>query len=237
MLHVDKLSHQILKQVSFSIEQNQNLTILGSNGSGKTTLAKAICHLIHNDSITIEGQNVAHLTAKQRAQYLNFIPAKLSIYDEYLTVWDYLNLNIIQEVQSDHTQTVLELLKITHLKNSRCHKLSSGESALLLIAGAMVHQALYTILDEPTANLDQAKKVTVYQLLKNSPCFQNKIIITHDLNLAYKLGYNILFLEEGVVHYHGACEPFFEQHHLESCFGNSIKNIDGNFVVNYDETL
>lgn len=237
MLHVDNLSHQILKHINFKLEHNQNLTILGSNGSGKTTLAKAICHLIHNDSVRVEGQNVAHLSAKQRAQYLNFIPAKLSIYDEYLTVSDYLNLNILQEEQANHLDTVLDLLKITHLKNSRCHKLSSGESALLLIAGAMIHQALYTILDEPTANLDQAKKVTVYQLLKNSPHFQNKIIITHDLNLAYKLGYSILFLEEGEVHYYGECEPFFESKHLKNCFGNAVKNIDGNFVVNYDETL
>lgn len=236
MLHVDNLSHQILKQVSFSLEDTKNLTILGSNGSGKTTLAKAICYLIHNNSVTIEDQNVAHLTAKQRAQYLNFIPAKLSVYDEYLTVWDYLKLNILQEDQPKHIDAVLGLLKIAHLKNIRCHMLSSGESALLLIAGTMVHQALYTILDEPTANLDQVKKITVYQLLKNSPYFQNKIIITHDLNLAYKLGYDILFLEEGEVHYHGACEPFFEQNHLESCFGNAIKNVDGNFVVNYDET-
>lgn len=237
MLHVDNLSHQILKHVSFSLEQHQNLTILGSNGSGKTTLARAICHLIHNDRVTIEGQNVAYFSAKQRAQYLNFIPAKLSIYDEYLTAWEYLKLNLLTEEQAGHLDTVLDLLNITHLKNSRCHKLSSGESALLLIAGAMIHQALYTILDEPTANLDQAKKITVYQLLKNSPYFQHKIIITHDLNLAYKLGYTILFLEEGEIHYHGACEPFFEQNHLERCFGNSIKNVDGNFVVNYDEIL
>lgn len=237
MLHVDNLSYQILKHVSFSLEQNHNLTILGSNGSGKTTLAKAICHLVHNDSVRIKDQNVAHLTAGQRAHYLNFIPAKLSIYDEYLTVWDYLKLNILQEEHADHLDTVLDLLKIAHLKNSRCHKLSSGESALLLIAGAMIHQALYTILDEPTANLDQAKKVTVYQLLKNSPHFQNKIIITHDLNLAYKLGYSILFLEEGEVHYYGECEPFFESNHLKNCFGNAVKNVDGNFVVNYDETL
>lgn len=237
MLHVDNLSYHILKQVSFSLKRDQNLTILGSNGSGKTTLAKAICHLIHTDNITIEGQKVAHLTAQERSKQLNFIPAKLSIYDEYLTVWDYLELNIRKEEQSDHLDTVLDLLKIAHLKNNRCQELSSGESALLLIAGAMIHQALYTILDEPTANLDQGKKVKVYQLLKNSPYFHNKIIITHDLNLAYKLGYNILFLEEGEVHYYGACEPFFEPNHLESCFGSSVKNIDGNFVVNYDETL
>lgn len=237
MLHVDNLSYHILKDVSFSLERGQNLTILGNNGSGKTTLAKAICYLIHSDSVMIEGKRVAHFTAQERSEYLNFIPSKLSIYDEYLTVLDYLKLNLLKEEQADPINKVLTQLGITHLMHSRCHKLSSGEGALLLIGGAMIHQALYTILDEPTANLDQAKKIKVYQLLKNSPHFQNKIIITHDLNLAYKLGYNILFLEEGEVHYCGACEPFFEPNHLKSCFENAIKNSNGNFVVNYDETL
>ncbi|MFA6188657.1 MAG: ABC transporter ATP-binding protein [Sulfuricurvum sp.] len=237
MLHVDNLSHHILKHVSFTLKRGQNLTILGNNGSGKTTLAKAICHLIHSESVIIEGKKVVHLTARERSEYLNFIPSKLSIYDEYLTVLDYLKLNLLKEEQADHLNEVLTQLGITHLTHSRCHKLSSGESALLLIGGAMIHQALYTILDEPTANLDQAKKINVYQLLKNSPHFQNKIIITHDLNLAYKLGYNILFLKEGEVHYYGECNPFFEPNHLKSCFGNSVKNSDGNFVVNYDETL
>ncbi len=237
MLHVDNLSHQILKQVSFSLDRKENLTILGSNGSGKTTLAKAICHLIHNDRVMIEGKKVSDLTVQERSETINFIPAKLSVYDEYLTVWDYLNLNIRKEGQNDHLNEVLQLLNIAHLKNNRCHHLSSGESALLLIAGAILHNARYTIFDEPTANLDQVKKVKVYGLLKNSPHFQNKIIITHDLNLAYKLGYNILFLEEGEVHYFGECEPFFESNHLKSCFGNAIKNSNGNFVVNYDETL
>ncbi len=237
MLHVDNLSHQILKQVSFSLACDQNLTLLGNNGSGKTTLAKAICNLIHTDNVNVEGKKVTHLTSRERARYLNFVPAKLSIYDEYLTVFDYLKLNVVKDTPSTHPDTVLELLEISHLKNKQCQKLSSGESGLLLIAGAMIHQALYTIFDEPTANLDQAKKIRVYDLLKNSSCFHNKIIITHDLNLAYKLGYPILFLQEGRVHYHGECETFFEPNHLQKYFGKSVKNIEGNFVVNYDESF
>lgn len=237
MLHVDNLSYQILKQVSFSLDRDQNLTILGSNGSGKTTLAKAICHLIHTDNVRIEGKGVSHLSSRERAKIINFIPAKLSIYDEYLTVLDYLQLNVLKSIASDQLDHVLELLGITHLKHSQCQKLSSGESALLLIGGAMIHSARYSILDEPTANLDQAKKIKVYHLLKGSSYFQNKIIITHDLNLAYKLGYDILFLEEGEVHYYGTSAQFFESKHIQKTFNNTVKNIDGNFVVNYDENL
>lgn len=237
MLSVTNLSLQILKHVSFTLADNNHLTVLGNNGSGKTTLAKAICNLIYNDTITLEGKRIGELSPKERAKGINFIPAKLNIYDEYLTVSEYLKLNVIDKNSADHLDTVLTLLGIEHLKECRCHKLSSGESALLLIGGAMIHHARYTILDEPTANLDQAKKINVYQLLKNSPYFQNKIIITHDLNLAYKLGYTILYLEEGEVRFFGECKEFFEKDHLKLCFANTIKNLEGNFVVNYDETL
>jgi iron complex transport system ATP-binding protein len=237
MLSVDNLSIQILKQVSFTLADHEHLTILGSNGSGKTTLAKAICNLIHTDRVTVDGKKIGELSPKERSQQINFVPAKLNVYDEYLSVSDYLQLNFIDDKPSTHLDAVLNLLEIDYLKASRCRTLSSGESALLLIGGAMIHSARYTILDEPTANLDQAKKVNVYRLLKNSPYFQNKIVITHDLNLAYKLGYKVLYLERGEVRFFGECERFFDPDNLQSCFGNAIKNSEGNFVVNYDETL
>lgn len=237
MLHVTDLSYHILKNISFSLNDNQNLTILGSNGSGKTTLAKALCHLIHNECVSIDTQKVSDLSAHDRAKIVNFIPAKLDIYDEFLTVEDYLKLNVIDPKRASHLDSIMELLHISHLAHNRCHRLSSGESALLLIGGAMLHNARYTILDEPTANLDQKKKVKVYQMLKESLHLNHKIVITHDLNLAYKLGYDILFLEEGTIRYHGGCKPFFEETHLKRFFGNSVRSIEGNYVVNYDEVL
>lgn len=237
MLHVDNLSLQILKRVSFTLAENENLTILGNNGSGKTTLAKAIAHLLPTANVMFEGKTLGEFPARQRAEWINYIPAKLTMYDEYLTVRDYLALNVIDEANSAHIDTVSTLLGLDSLRHSRCRELSSGESALLLIGGAMIHRARYTILDEPTANLDQRKKVTLFRLLKESPYFQTKIIITHDLTLAYKLGYKVLYLEEGEVRFFGECADFFDPRHLETCFGNAVKNIEGNFVVNYDEAL
>ncbi|HEX5623164.1 MAG TPA: ABC transporter ATP-binding protein [Sulfuricurvum sp.] len=234
MLHVDNLSVQILKQVSFSLEKTQHLTILGNNGSGKTTLAKAICNLIHTNHVSIDGEKVSETAMAKRSERINFVPAKLSIYDEYLTVNDYLNLNRLTDRPFPENETILELLGLARLKENRCHTLSSGESALLLIAGSLIHGAGYTILDEPTANLDQAKKINVFQLLKNSPYLHTKIVITHDLNLAYKLGYNVLYLEEGTIRFFGTSEAFFAPDHLYTCFGDAVKNSEGNFVVNYD---
>lgn len=235
MLHVADLTCQILKNVSFALEEGKNLTILGNNGSGKTTLARALCYLIPSESVFWEGKNMGEIAPRLRAQAINYVPTSLDIYDEYLSVSDYLELNQFESPDSRKKEKILEELEIAHLLSSPCQNLSSGESSLLLIAGAMLHSAKYTILDEPTANLDQVKKVKIYRLLKNGSNFQNTIIITHDLNLAYKLGYDVLYLEEGNVRFFGSCGDFFDSSRLEGCFGNAVQNIGGNFVVNYDE--
>lgn len=235
MLHVADLTCQILKNVSFTLREGENVTILGNNGSGKTTLARALCHLIPSESVFWEGKNMGEIAPRLRSQAINYVPTTLDIYDEYLSVSDYLELNCSEGVDSRKREGIIEVLEIEHLLSSPCQSLSSGESSLLMIAGAMLHRARYTILDEPTANLDQAKKVKIYRLLKSDSYFQNTIIITHDLNLAYKLGYDVLYLEEGSVRFFGSCGDFFDPTRLESCFGNAVQNIGGNFVVNYDE--
>ncbi len=237
MLHIDSLSYQILKEVNFSLPLNQNLTILGANGSGKTTLAKALCNLIPNKSVTFDNKTLDQISPKKRAQIINYVPAKLNIYDEYLTVLDYLRLNVIDEKNFTDFDIILNVLDMAHLKYSRCVNLSSGESSLLMVGGAMIHNPQITVLDEPTANLDQEKKVKLYQILKNSSAFRNKIIITHDLNLAYQLDYTILYLDKGSVRFHGECRSFFQSDQIKSCFGNYVKNIDGNYMVNYNETV
>jgi iron complex transport system ATP-binding protein len=235
MLHVADLTAQILKNVSFTLRGGGNLTILGNNGSGKTTLARALCHLIPSESVFWEGKNMGEIAPNLRSQVINYVPTTLDIYDEYLSVGDYLNLNCFDGGDPRMREEILGVLEIDHLKHSPCQSLSSGESSLLLIAGAILHRAAYTILDEPTANLDQAKKVKIYRLLKNGSYFHNTIIITHDLNLAYKLGYDVLYLEEGRVRFFGSCGDFFDPSRLEGCFGNAVHNVGGNFVVNYDE--
>jgi len=235
MLHVADLTCQILKNVGFTLKEGENVTILGNNGSGKTTLARALCHLIPSESVFWEGKKIGEIAHHLRSQTINYVPTSLEVYDEYLSVTDYLDLNFFESSNPQMREEILRVLEIEHLRHSPCQSLSSGESSLLLIAGAILHRAKYTILDEPTANLDQAKKVKIYRLLKSGSYFQNKIIITHDLNLAYKLGYDVLYLEEGGVRFFGPCGDFFDPTYLESCFGNAVQNIGGNFVVNYDE--
>jgi iron complex transport system ATP-binding protein len=229
-LHVDNATTSYLRNISFELE-NENVVILGSNGAGKTTLAKLIVALVENDHVTVDGERVSDLSAKRRAQMLNFIPSKFEVFDDYLDVEEFLQLSLLNGSTRYEMETILKRLEIEHLKRSPCKCISSGEAQLVLFASGLLHNAELTIFDEPTANLDSDKKIKVYEALKEYVGW--KIVITHDLNLAYQLGYRVLYMEHGALVYDGSREGFFNPHNLEKLFGTSIKKVNEYFMVNY----
>ena len=226
---IDNYTNAILRDISFSLQAGENLIILGSNGTGKTTLAKVLCGMTPSDSVNIDGINPSKVYGKKRAKLINYVPPKLDIFDAFITVREFLELAILHNNLT--IDTVLESLHITHLADKFCKTLSSGESQLLLIASALLHDARYTIFDEPTANLDPNKMQLLFALLKDTSTLESKIIITHNLDLAYKLGYNILFLEEGTMKFHGTSTNFFSQSHLDTLYDGSVHKQANNIVV------
>lgn len=229
-LDVENVTTSYLRNISFALE-NENAVILGSNGAGKTTLSKVIVGLEENSNVRYNGEKISALGAARRSKALNFIPSKLEVFDEYIDVEAFLQLSLLNGSDQSVMDAVLNRLGIEHLKNNSCKGISSGESQMVLFASGLLHNAELSIFDEPTANLDSDKKIKVYETLKNHPGW--KVVITHDLNLAYQLNYRILFLQHGELVYDGNCEQFFEAANLERLFGNSIKRVEEYFMVNY----
>lgn len=229
-LKIDHLFTDYLRDISFELN-NENMVILGSNGAGKTTLAKAIVNLTENDRVICNTEKVCEMSAKRRAKLLNFIPSKLDVFDEYIDVREFLELSLLNGTAKEEIERVLSLLEIEHLAHKSCKEISSGESQLVLFAGGLLQNSTLTLFDEPTANLDSDKKIKIFDLLRNHQGL--KLVITHDLNLAYRLGFRVLFLQNGTVAYDGSCEQFFDSDNLTRHFGDSIKRVDDFFMVNY----
>lgn len=229
MLKITAFSNDILTNINFHLNECENLVILGSNGAGKSTLAKLLCGISHSQTVELFGKKLHHFSAKERSEFINYVPPKLEMFDEYLCVREYLELShLYSKLTINET---LELLDLSALENKACITLSSGEQQLLLLASSLLHNAKLTIFDEPTANLDPKKMLKVAKIL-SSDKIQSRIIITHDLNLAHKLGYKILYMSGGAVEFFDTNERFFEKANLDKLFGTSIKQIEGYFVVN-----
>jgi len=220
MLQIKQYSDNILKNINFELKNKQNLIILGSNGAGKSTLAKVLCGITPSTNVFFNNQPLDNIKNRQRTKLINYVPAKLEIFDEYIRLDEYLNLSRLYSLLE--SKNLLKLLELEKLKNKPCQQLSSGEQQLAMLATAILHNAKITIFDEPTANLDPQKSRDIYSILKSN-ILESKIIITHDLNLAYKLGYDILYIKEGKIVFKDSSKKFFNESNLNEYFGTSVK--------------
>ena len=231
MLEINNYNSSILHEISFSLKENENLIILGENGAGKSTLAKVLSNLITNDKVKLFGEQISKINDLKRAQLINYIPPKLSIFDEYITLREFLELSFISSVDIEKVDEIIKLLNLRKLEHKHCKAFSSGEKQLLLLASAIIHNAKITIFDELTANLDISRLKEVYDIL-NSDLLQQKIIITHNLDLAYALKYKVLFINDGIIEFFGEHDEFFSNENLKRFYNDTIIRLDNHLVVN-----
>ena len=231
MLEINNYNSSILHEISFKLEDNENLIILGENGAGKSTLAKVLSNLIENNKVKIFNENINKMDYLKRASLINYIPPKLSIFDEYITLREFLELSFISSVDNEKISKVIKLLNLRKLENKYCKSFSSGEKQLLLLASSIIHDAKITIFDELTANLDISRLKEVFDIF-NSDLLKQKIVITHNLDLAYALKYKVLFLKDGIIEFFGSHDEFFDNKNLKRFYKDTIRKLDNHLVVN-----
>ncbi len=231
MLEIKNYTSSILDEISFKLEENENLIILGQNGAGKSTLAKVLSNLITNDKVFLDNEEISKMDDLKRAEFINYIPPGLTIFDEYITFKEFLELSFVSKVDNEKVLKIISLLKMEKLKDKFCKSFSSGEKQLVLLSSAIIHNAKITIFDELTANLDINRLKDVYDIFK-SDLLKQKIIITHNLDLAYALKFKILFLKDGKIEFFGSNEEFFENNNLEKFYNKSIQKVNNHLVVN-----
>ena len=223
---------------SISCEIASHLVILGANGSGKSTLAKSISSLNkYEGNIFIDAKNIQELSLKERAKSLSYIPAKLEIYDSFITVEEFVLLgrfpykkSMFEYAQSDKdiVQKQLKFLGLNHLAQHTLDTLSSGEQQLILIAQSLAQQSHIIIFDEPTANLDPNNTKVIAQTIKRLKEKHQVILITHDIHLASYFDSEVLFIKDKSAELFKA--DFFTDENLAKLYETNFTNM----VLTYD---
>ena len=223
---------------NISLDIDKDLSILGANGSGKSTLAKALCNLVEYDGkISIGGKDIKEFSPKQRAKLIAYIPTKLEVYDAYISLYDFVLLGRFAHKESFFpysqedkkiAQKYIDLLQLTSLIDHPLHSLSSGETALPLIAQALTQESKIIIFDEPTANLDPKNAKIIAKHIKNLKQTHQTVLITHDIHLAHFIDSPVLFLKSnrGVYFENG----FFSDENLSKLYEVKISSLE----VQYD---
>jgi len=202
---------EILKNISFSLETGEFLSIIGPSGCGKTTLALTLNRIIPNSlsgningKILLEGKDISELSTaeiSQKVQILFQSPDSqlfaLNVEDELAFGLE--NLNIPWQDIHKRVSEVLKKLNIEDLRNRSIEELSSGQKQKVALASVLIMNPRVLILDEPTANLDPVAVVDFLNILKKIKHEKNMsiILIEHNLDFVSDFSDRVLLMDNG----------------------------------------
>ncbi len=200
---------QVLHEVNLSLLPGEMVGTLGPNGSGKSTLLRCLAGTLRPAAghALLLGQDVAAITARQRARTIAVVPQQTAITFAF-SVWDmvamgrHAHLGLMQGLTTPDTQAITTALKQTdcaHLADRLVTELSGGELQRVIIARALAQEPQALLLDEPTAHLDINHQLDIGALLRSLNTEQGLTVlwVTHDLNLASEFCDRIVLLSAG----------------------------------------
>lgn len=196
---------EILKDISFEIQEGEIVGFVGPNGAGKTTTIKTIVGILAQDSglVSINNKSINRKSDLIKAM------EDISCMIENPALYDYLSgyENLKQIVRADKRlseKDIDEVVKLVNLSdsiNEKVKKYSLGMKQRLAIAEALITKPKLLILDEPTNGLDPIGIVEIRKLLR-SICKEKKttiLISSHILGELEQLCDRIIFINEGKI--------------------------------------
>ena len=187
---------EVIKGISFKINQNERLAIVGKSGTGKTSLLMLMAGLEKPTSGSIKFQD-EELTSYTEDQLTDFRKQNIGIvFQSFYLIPSYTALeNVALSLEINFQKNALiqaeGILTDLGLKDRLHHfpsQLSGGEQQRVAIARAIINKPELILADEPTGNLDEENSQIIADLLfKVSQKYQKSLcLVTHDLELAKK---------------------------------------------------
>ena len=216
---------QILKNVSFELDEGDILAFIGPNGSGKTTTIKLMLGLqgIDKGSVNINGFDIK----KDFVKAIEKVGAIVENPDTYmyLSGWDNLKLtaNMYKNISDDAIKDIVKLVDLETRIHDKVSKYSLGMRQRLGIARALINKPNILILDEPTNGLDPEGIKDLRNLLKKLAKEGMGILISsHNLAELESFCNKVLIIDNGTI--------------IETSEVKEFKNNDNKYVFTVSST-
>ncbi len=217
---------EAVKNINFTINENEILGLLGPNGCGKTTTIAMMLGLLKptNGRVMIHGKDVE----KNRISLLhkmNFIspyielPKKLTVKENLIV---YGNLYGVKHIKK-RIEYLSEKLRLDEFIYKKTGELSSGQKNRVSLAKALINEPSVLLLDEPTASLDPETGDFVRSFIEKISD-ENKMSIllaSHNMNEVKRLCKNVLMMNNGIIIDKGSPDFLIRKHgkkNLEEVF-------------------
>ncbi len=207
----------ILEDISFEIENDDRLCIIGQSGSGKSVTMKLMTGLLVPDSgeIWVDDQNVTQFTTQEwNEKLINFgvVFQGAALFDS-LNVLENVGIRMIEErllPEAEIKERVEQSLKLVGLDPDQMlmkfpSELSGGMQKRVGIARAIVNQPRYLFYDEPTTGLDPINANLIEALIADLADKSNmtSVVITHDMHMVKTIATKVAFIHEKKLHFFG----------------------------------
>ena len=218
---------RVVNKITFSIEKNKTLGLLGPNGCGKTTSIGMMLGLItpSDGKILINNQELNSRNRINLLSMMNFASPYIE-QKKKLTVFE--NLNVYARMYgikniNHRIQEMAEDLNLKNFLNKKTGELSSGQKNRVSLAKSLINKPKLLFLDEPTASLDPDIGDFVREYLENykSKNELTMLLASHNMREVERLCDDVIMMKKGEVVDKGTCEELISKHgrnNLEETF-------------------
>lgn len=200
------LGNPALDDISFEIDDNEFVFLVGPSGAGKTTIIKLILKEYNptSGSIIIDNEDISSISFNKISQLRQKIGV---VFQDFKILHDkniFENVALTCKIQNlpfkETKEKVREALKLVNIENKESFfpvQLSAGELQRVAIARALIGEKKYLIADEPTGNLDPKTTWEIIKIFKKLEGKKTIIIATHNSDIVNSLKKRVLVLKSG----------------------------------------
>lgn len=219
--------YEVLKDISFSLEKGEVLSIIGSSGSGKTTLLRCINFLEFSEEGTIsvdgnviyDGGSLRKYTddeIRENRLHFGMVFQSFNLFPQY-TVLENVTLaptllkrGTAEEIENK-AKMLIEKVGLTEKMDFYPCQLSGGQQQRVAIARALALNPQILCFDEPTSALDPELTGEVLKVIKGLKGKDSTmIIVTHEMDFAKNVSDKVIFMADGVIEEIGTPEEVFD---------------------------
>jgi osmoprotectant transport system ATP-binding protein len=248
MIKVERLvktfgTTKAVNNISFEVNEGENMVLLGTSGCGKTTTLKMLNRLIEPDSgnILINGINVLQQSPETLRRGIGYVLQNNGLFPHYTVAQNIAIVpNLLKWDKSKTQKRVNELLEKLHLSNDQLNvypnELSGGQQQRIGLARALVADPPVLLMDEPFGALDNVTRTKIHREFLALDELKRKtiIMVTHDVQEAFELADRIVLMDNGRIVQTGTpsdllfnpvndfVRQFLKEQHLQLVF-NTIK--------------
>jgi ABC-type cobalamin/Fe3+-siderophores transport system ATPase subunit len=228
-------SRRVVANLSLTVKAGEILGVIGPNGAGKSTLVRAISGILPvlEGSVSVQGQDLAHLSPTGRARWLAVVPQAIQLPPAF-TAWEIVlmgrtpHLNWLGQTSAQDAEIVRQAMRRTDtldLAERRVGELSGGEQQRVLLGRALAQAAPVLLMDEPTAHLDLQYQVSLLESIRDLAQREKLavLVVLHDLNLVARYADRVVLLVKGEVRALGAPDEVFTADLLSAAYHTPLQ--------------